>query len=73
MDDNVFESAREIGLEKYLENIKKLAKIKFHNSRYPAKKIEKIIYESIKNKKVVSINLGPNNVHEILDEIRSND
>ena len=73
LDDNVFESAREIGLEKYLENIKKLAKIKFHNSRYPAKKIEKIIYESIKNKKVVSINLGPNNVHEILDEIRSND
>jgi len=73
LDDNVFESAREIGLEKYLENIKKLAKIKFHNSRYPAKKIEKIFYESIKNKKVVSINLGPNNVHEILDEIRSND
>ena len=27
--------------------------------------------ESIKNKKTVSVKIGPNNVHEILDEVRS--
>jgi len=71
LDDNVFESAKEIGLEKYLTNIKKLGNAKFHNSKQPVKKTEKIIRESMKNKKTVSVTVGPNNVHEILDEIRS--
>ena len=70
LDDNVFKSAREIGLEKYLNNIKKLGNIKFHNSKQPTKKTEKIIHESIKNKKTISVKVGPNNVHEILDEVR---
>ena len=72
LDDNVFESAKEIGLEKYLDNIKKLGSTKFYNSKQSVKKTEKIIHESLKNKKTVSVNVGPNNVHEILDEIRSN-
>ena len=72
LDGNVFESAREIGLEKYLDNIKKLGSTKFYNSKQSVKKTEKIIHESLKNKKTVSVNVGPNNVHEILDEIRSN-
>ena len=70
LDDNVFENAREIGLEKYLSNIKKLGSIKFRNSKQPTKIIEKIVNESITNKKTVVVNVGPNNVHEILDEIR---
>jgi len=70
LDDNVFESAREIGLEKYLNSIKKLGSTKFHNSKQPAKKIEKIVDDTIMTKKTVSVNVGPNNVHEILDEIR---
>ena len=70
LDDNVFESAREIGLEKYLSSIKELGNIKFHNSKQPTKLIEKIVNESIMNKKTVAVNVGPNNVHDILDEIR---
>jgi len=72
LDDNVFESAREIGLEKYLDKIKKLGSSRFYNSKQPAKKIEKIVEESITSKKTVSVNVGQNNVHEILDEVRSN-
>jgi len=34
--------------------------------------IEKIVEESITSKKTVSVNVGQNNVHEILDEVRSN-
>ena len=70
LDDNVFKSAREIGLEKYLNSIKKLGSTKFHNSKQPAKKIEKIVDDTIMTKKIVSVNVGLNNVHEILDEIR---
>ena len=50
LDDNVFESAREIGLEKYLNSIKKLGSTKFHNSKQPAKKIEKIVDDTIMTK-----------------------
>jgi len=72
LDDNVFESAREIGLEKYLDRIIKLGSSRFYNSKQPAKKIEKIVEESITSKKTVSVNVGQNNVHEILDDVRSN-
>ena len=72
LDDNVFESAREIGLEKYLDRIKKLGSSRFYDSKQPVKKIEKIVEESITSKKTVSVNVGQNNVHEILDEVRSN-
>jgi len=72
LDDNVFESARENGLEKYLDRIKKLGSLRFYDSKQPAKKIKKIVEESITSKKTVSVNVGQNNVHDILDEVRSN-
>jgi len=71
LDDNVFETAKEIGLEKYLSRIKKLGSSKFYNFKQSSKKIEKIVEESIMSKKIVLISVGPNNVHEILDEVRS--
>ena len=71
LDDNVFETAKEIGLEKYLSRIKKLGSSKFYNFKQSPKKIEKIVEESITSKKTVSVSVGPNNVHEILDEVRS--
>ena len=71
LDDNVFESAKEIGLEKYLNRIKKLGSCKFYNFKQYPKKIEKIVEESLMSKKIVLINVGLNNVHEILDEVRS--
>ena len=72
LDDNVFETAKEIGLEKYLSRIKKLGSSRFYNFKQSPKKIEKIVNESITSKKTVIINVGQNNVHEILDEVRTN-
>ena len=71
LDSNVFETAKEIGLEKYLGRIKKLGSSKFYNFKQSPKKIEKIVEESIMSKKTVSVSVGPNNVHEILDEVRT--
>ena len=71
LDDNIFETAKEIGLEKYLSSIKKLGGSNFSNFKQSPKKIEKIIEETIMNKKTVLVNVGPNNVHDILDEVRS--
>jgi len=71
LDDNVFETAKEIGLEKYLSSIKKLGGSNYSNFKQYPKKIEKIIEETIMNKKTVLVNVGPNNVHDILDEVRT--
>ena len=72
LDDNVFESAREIGLEKYLNNIKKLSSVKLNTTSNLQGEVRMIVLKSITTKKTVSVNVGPNNVHEILDEVRSN-
>ena len=80
LDDNVFETAKEIGLEKYLSRIEKLGGFKIDRNRFVwfqgstqnQKNLDVAVDETIKSKKTVSVNVGPNNVHEILDEVRSN-
>jgi len=69
LDSNVLTSAREIGLEKYLPKIKKYGKSKFYDSNKSKKEIKKIVGRTVDTRKVISIKVGPNNVHEILDEI----
>jgi len=79
LDDNVLTSAKEIGLEKYLPRIKKYGKSDFYDSHnlnfgtydsYASKKeIKKIVDRTIDTRKVISIKIGLNNVHEILDKI----
>jgi len=71
LDDNVFETAKEIGLEKYLSRIEKLGSSNFSNFKQSTKEIEKIVKETIMSKKIILVNVGPNNVHDILDEVRT--
>jgi len=71
LDDNVFETAKEIGLEKYLSRIEKLGGSNFSNFKQPTKEIEKIVKETIMSKKIILVNVGPNNIHDILDEVRA--
>ena len=80
LDDNIFETAKEIGLEKYLSRIEKLGGFRIDRNRFVwfqgstqnQKNLDVAVDETIKSKKTVSVNVGPNNVHEILDEVRSN-
>jgi len=67
----LFETAKEIGLEKYLSRIEKLGGSNFSNFKQSTKEIEKIVKETIMSKKTVLVNVGPNNVHDILDEVRT--
>ena len=64
----IFENAREVGLEKYITKIEKIARRKVveKNSKNPSTKdIENVI----KSKKTVKVKLGPNIIHEILDAL----
>ena len=71
LDSNVITSAREIGLEKYPPKIKKYGNTKFCNSKKSMKEIKKIVERSVSSRKVISIKVAQNNVHDILDKIVS--
>ncbi|MCH6571434.1 MAG: thiamine biosynthesis protein [Thaumarchaeota archaeon] len=72
LDDGIFEDAKELGLGKYLSKIEKLGKMSF-SKQYASKiEIKKIVENTLKKRKIVSIVIGPNNVHEILDSLEEN-
>ena len=64
VDSNLFEDAKEIGLER---SIKKLEKMVSINSDDVPSFSKKDVDFALKTKKIISIQVGPNNVHEILD------
>ncbi|MBA4458482.1 MAG: thiamine biosynthesis protein [Nitrosopumilaceae archaeon] len=69
VDTNLFDEAREIGLER---NIKKLENIAIITSDEIPSFAKKEVENALKTKKVISIQLGPNNVHDILDSLEEN-
>jgi adenylyl- and sulfurtransferase ThiI len=69
LDKDIFDNAKEIGLEKHIMKIEKMANLKF-NGKTSEKEAQKIANQAIKTKKVVSVTVGPNNVHDILDSLK---
>jgi len=71
LDENILDCAKEIGLEKYLPRIEQLGKMKF-NSGIVGKNAIKIAQQALETKRVVTVTVGPNNVHDILDSLQTN-
>ena len=69
LDDNIVDNAKEIGLGKFLPKLEKFGKIKFNSVDLSFNEAEKIAKESEHAKKSISILVGPNNVHDILDSL----
>ena len=69
VDTNLFNEAKEIGLENRVKKLEKIVTSRFDDITTFLKKEVEI---SIKTKKVISIKLGPNNVHDILDSLEEN-
>ena len=69
LDSRLFDDAKEIGLEKNIHKIQKI--ISFDSNKVP--KIEgQNLKLNLKTKESVSVVLGPNNVHDILDSLKEN-
>ncbi|WKT58399.1 hypothetical protein QVH35_02980 [Candidatus Nitrosotenuis chungbukensis] len=68
IDDSIIKTAKEIGLGKYLHKIEKFGKIKFEKTGSDAKVFD-IAAKSMKTRKSVTVRIGPNNIHDILDSI----
>ncbi|HET6516914.1 MAG TPA: thiamine biosynthesis protein [Nitrosopumilaceae archaeon] len=72
LDDGIFDNARELGLGKYLSKIEKLGKMNFSRQHTSKVQIKKIVENAFKKRKNVSIVVGPNTIHEILDQLEEN-
>ena len=64
----IFENAKEVGLEKYIGKIEKILRTKIEEKRMK-KLSDKALDNIIKSKKTVSVKLGPNMLHEMLDAL----
>ena len=69
LGEDIIDDAKEIGLEKYLNKIEKVGKTRFISSASPKRKIENLVERSMKTKKNVHVELGVNNIHDILDSV----
>lgn len=70
-DENILNRAKDLGLEKYLSRIEKLGKMKFNSGLKVEKNVQGLALKALKTKQVVSVTTGPNNVHDILDSLKS--
>ena len=70
-DEKIIGNAKELGLEKYLTKIEKLGKMKFDSFVNGKKNVHNLVQKALKTKQVVSVTVGPNNVHDILDSLKS--
>lgn len=71
VDNSIFELAKEIGLEKYLSKIESLCKLKFSKCIIPRIKVSKVSQTAIKTRKTVTVTMGPKNIHDIIDSLKS--
>ena len=69
VDNQLFQEAKEIGLER---NIKKLEKIVSITSNEIPIYSKTEVTSALKTKQIISLKLGPNNVHDILDSLEQN-
>jgi adenylyl- and sulfurtransferase ThiI len=71
IDNSIFETAREIGLEKYMSKLENLCRTKFSAKSIPKEKVYKTSQVSLRSRKTINIPVGPKNIHDIIDSLRS--
>lgn len=69
MSNDIFKSAKEIGLGKFLTDIEKFGDKKFGQKSITSSQSKKIVEYMTRTKKTVSILIGPKNIHDILDSL----
>jgi hypothetical protein len=68
VDSILFDEAKEIGLERNMKKIEKMVTISTNEiPSFSKKEVE----SALKTKKMITIQLGPNNVHDILDSLEN--
>ena len=72
MDSSIFENAGQLGLEKYATALEEMCRTRLPGKAAPEKKVAAYASGAVKNLKQVSITVGPKNVYDKIDSLRTN-
>jgi hypothetical protein len=72
IDSGIFENAKEIGLEKYITNLEDRCKKHPNYEKISMAEISRHAKNALKTLKCIQITVGPKNVHDIIDSLKSN-
>ncbi len=67
IDDEIINTAKEIGLGKYLHRIEKLLLIRLAK---PEPDASEVVTKALKSGQTITVKVGPNNIHDILDTLK---
>jgi hypothetical protein len=66
MDEAIIDTAKEIGLGKYLSRIEKFGSLRFSQGKAD---VSGLVSGAIKSHQTITVKISPNNIHDILDSI----
>ena len=72
IDSGIFENAREIGLEKYIADLEDLCKKHLSYNKISMSEVTKYAKGALKTLKCIPVTIGPKNIHDIIDSLKSN-
>jgi hypothetical protein len=72
IDLGILENAKEIGLEKYIINLEDLCRKNLNNKKISESEASKYAKDALKTLKCLPITVGPKNIHDIIDLLKSN-
>lgn len=72
IDSGILENAKEIGLEKYISNLEDLCKKHLVIKKVSESEASKYADQALKTLKYLPITVGPKNIHDIIDSLKSN-
>jgi hypothetical protein len=68
VDTGLFDEAKEIGLERSIKKIEKMVTMNMNEiPSFSKKEVE----SALKTKRIITVHVGPNNVHDILDSLEN--
>jgi hypothetical protein len=67
IDDETINTAKEIGLAKYLHRIEKLPLVRLAKAEPD---VSGLVAKALKSRQSVTVKVGPNNIHDILDALK---
>jgi hypothetical protein len=72
IDLGILENAKEIGLEKYIINLEELCKKHLNYKKISMSEISRHAKDALKTLKCIQVTVGPKNIHDIIDALKSN-
>ena len=72
IDSEIFENAKEIGLEKYISNLEDLCKKHLNYKKISMPEVSRHAKDALKTLKCIPVTVGPKNIYDIIDSLKSN-